>query len=523
MFYTDLTRKSRQRNRPVIVIRGWRLKAFNPKGNVIMKSRYLLVVPCLVLAAGLLAFSMQSPQGSGAPVVKPELPAPAPAAFDPSRKQEGGPGLRRAWEEMRLVDPATGRIPADILRREQEFARQLPSRGQSALLEALERDPEAKTDKINGWQFRGPWNVGGRTRALAIDVSGLPPHNLLAGGVSGGMWRSTDDGGSWTLTTGSSQLHSVTTIAQDTRAGHQNVWYYGTGEVRGNSAGLGGAPFQGDGLFKSIDGGQSWTLLPTTSGNPPGSFTSPWQYVWRVAVDASNTAEAEVYAANYGEINRSVDGGATFTSVLGNPSDTSRYTDVVVSSTGVVYASLSSDGGTSGIFRSLDGILWTDITPPGLTSHGRIVMGLAPSNENIMYCEVADMHGTGADGFYKYTYVSGDGSGAGGVSGRTVRPRCRVCPGPAAATWRCRPTAATARSSRCTRRTRTWSSSAESTSIAAPTGLRPTRTDAWIGGWLYSNHHADQHGCSSGPGSPRHRLHRQRRRRAQDPRRQRRP
>ena len=464
-----------------------------------MKTRYLLVMPGLALAVGLLAFSLQSPQGPGAPVAQPELSAPVPDDFNPSRKQDGGPDQRRAWEELRLVDPATGRIPADIHHREQEFARQLPSRSQSALLEALGRDPEAKGDKINGWQFRGPWNVGGRTRALALDVSGTPPHNLLAGGVSGGMWRSVNDGNSWTLTTGSSQLHSVTTIAQDTRAGHQNVWYYGTGEVRGNSAGLGGAPFQGDGLFKSIDGGQSWSLLPATSGNPPGSFTSPWQYVWRVAVDASNTAEAEVYAANYGEINRSVDGGITFTSVLGDPSNTSRYTDLIVSSTGVVYASLSSDGGNSGIFRSTDGILWADITPPGLTTHGRIVMGLAPSNENIMYCEVADIHGTSEEGFYKYTYVSGDGSGAGGVwQDRSAQMASLPGPGGSVAL-------------------QTYNSYCMAVTVhptnpdivflggihiyRSTDGFATNANDAWIGGWQYSDHHADQHELLFQPGS----------------------
>jgi hypothetical protein len=466
-----------------------------------MKMRHFLVIPSLALTLGLLAFSLQKVSGPKAPPTRPDISPPAPAAFDPSRKQEGGPLLRRAWEEMRLVDPATGRIPADIHRREQVFARSLPQHRNSALLEAADLDGLAKSDKINGWQYRGPWNIGGRTRALALDVSGFPPYNLLAGGVSGGMWRSTDDGASWTLTTGSSQLHSVTTIAQDTRAGHQNVWYYGTGEVRGNSAGLGGAPFQGDGLFKSTDGGQSWTPLPATSGNPPESFVSPWQYVWRVAVDASNLAEPEVYAANYGEINRSVDGGASFTSVLGDPSNSSRYTDVIVSSTGVVYASLSSDGGVSGIFRSTDGISWTDITPPGLTNHNRIVMGLAPSNENIMYCEVADINGTAADGFFKYTYLFGDGSGPGGFWEDRSAQMANL-PGPGGGSVSLQ----------------TYSSYCMSVTVH-PTdpdivylgGIHIYRsTDGfatggnidWVGGWQYTNHHADQHEFLFQPGSP---------------------
>jgi hypothetical protein len=469
----------------------------------VMKLRFFLVLPALAVAAGLVAFSLQlgevSPRGVGALLVKPDVPAPEPADFDPSRKQEGGPDQRRAWEEMRLADPVTGRIPADIHRREQEFARDLPSRSRSALLEAAALDPSAKTDKINGWGFRGPWNIGGRTRALALDVSDPVYRTLLAGGVSGGMWRTTNNGSSWTLTTGSSQLHSVTTIAQDTRTGHENVWYYGTGEVRGNSAGLGGGPFQGDGLFKSTNGGQTWNLLPATSGNPPSSFTSPWQYVWRVVIDPSNAAQDEVYAANYGEINRSTDGGASWTSVLGNPSNVSRYTDVIVSSAGVVYASLSIDGGTSGIFRSTDGISWTNITPPGLTDHGRIVMGLAPSNENIMYCEVANINGTPDDGFYKYTYLMGDGSGAGGFW-QNRSAQMAALPGPSG-----------------NAPLETYSSYCMAVTVhptnpeivylggvhlyRSTDGFATNNHDTWIGGWQYTNHHADQHAMLFRPGS----------------------
>ncbi len=451
-----------------------------------MKTRNFLILPGLAIAAGLLIFSLQPADQ----FVNPDIPelAPAPEDFDPSRKQEGGPDQRHAWQEMRLVDPATGRIPADIHRREQEFAGKLPSRRGSALLETPYAE---KSDKINGWGYRGPWNIGGRTRALAIDVSDPNYLTLLAGGISGGMWRTVNDGSTWTLTTGSSQLHSVTTIAQDTRAGHQDVWYYGTGEVRGNSAGSGGAPYQGDGLFKSTNGGQTWALLPAASGAPASSFNSLWQYVWRVAVDQSNPAQDEVYAANYGQINRSIDGGASFTAVLGDANNLSRYTDVIVSSTGVVYASFSSDGGTSGIFRSPDGVNWTDITPAGLTSHGRIVMALAPSDERIMYCEVADLNGTSKEGFYKYYYFSGDGSGSGGFW-QNRSAQMAALPGPDG-----------------NAPIETYSSYCMAVTVhpanpdivylggmhlyRSTDGFATNSYDSWIGGWQYDNHHADQH------------------------------
>ncbi len=468
-----------------------------------MKTRDFLILPGLVVAVGLLAFSLipgsGEQQGSANQPMKPNISAPAPEDFDPSRVQEGGPDQRRAWNEMRLADPATGLIPADIHRREREFARNLPSRNRSALMEAANPDQAAGSDKIIGWGYRGPWNIGGRTRALAIDVSDLTYRTLLAGGVSGGMWRTTNEGGAWTLATGSSQLHSVTTIAQDTRAGHQDVWYYGTGELRGNSAAGGGAPFRGDGIFKSTDGGQTWALLPATSGTPASSFTNLWQYVSRVAVDPSNLAQDEVYAAIYGLIMRSVDGGTTFTRVLGDPNNLSRYTEVIVSSTGVVYASLSSDGATQGIFRSPDGITWTDITPAGLTAHGRIVMALAPSNEGIMYCEVADLNGTSAEGFYKYLYLSGNGGGAGGFW-QDRSAQMAAVPGPGGnepmQTY----------GSYCMVVT-VHPSNPEIVYVGgihlvrSTDGFATNANDTWVGGWQYTNHHADQHYMVFRPGS----------------------
>jgi len=468
-----------------------------------MKSRNFLILSGLAIAVGLLAFSLypgaEAPQGSTDLLVKPDFPAPEPAGFDPSRKQEGGPDQRRAWEEIRLADPATGRIPVDIHRREQEFARNLPSRGGSALLEAADPDQVSRADKINGWGYRGPWNIGGRTRALAIDISNPTYRTLLAGGVSGGMWRTINDGGSWTLATGSSQLHSVTTIAQDTRSGYQNVWYYGTGELRGNSAGLGGGAFRGDGLFKSTNGGQTWALLPATSGASPSSFSDLWQYVWRVAVDPTNAAQDEVYAAIYGQIMRSTDGGASFSSVLGHLGTLSRFTDVIVSSTGVVYASLSSDGGTSGVFRSLDGVNWTNITPAGLTTHERIVMALAPSNENIMYCQVAGIPRTPDEGFYKYTYLSGNGSGAGGFW-QDRSAQMAALPGPGGdgplETYNSYCLAVTVHPSNPDIVYLGGVHLYRSTD-----GFATNANDAWIGGWQYSNHHADQHGMLFQPGS----------------------
>lgn len=364
-----------------------------------------------ILTAGA---SWQAMHPSSPRRVGPHLEAATPKGTPPTGSLSEGPTERQAWEISRLADPKTGQIPPDIHRREQAFAATLPRWEGGSI--AYEENQFGRAKKLEGWQYRGPWNIGGRTRALAIDVSSdLLNPTLLAGGVSGGLWRSDDDGVSWSLTTGSSQLHSVTSVVQDTRAGHENTWYYGTGEIRGNSASGGGAAsFRGDGVFRSSDGGYNWSLLLATSGTSPSSFSNDWQYVYRLVVDTGEDFDDEIYAAIFGSIQRSTDGGASWTSVLGDANSKSRYTDVVITSEGVLYASLSSDGGTSGIFRSPDGLIWTDITPASLSSHNRIVLAIAPTEETKVYALVADRNGTTSEGFYRYNYFSGDGSGPDG-------------------------------------------------------------------------------------------------------------
>jgi photosystem II stability/assembly factor-like uncharacterized protein len=332
----------------------------------------------------------------------------------PATKEESDddPIARNKYEWMRLHDPVSGVIPSGIRRRELAYASQLRT---------IESQRAAKLGKTGStttstWNQRGPYNVGGRTRALAYDVTSST--TILAGGVSGGMWRSTDGGSSWTKTSGSSDLLSVTCLAQDTRSGHQNTWYFGTGESSGNSASGGSASYRGDGVFKSTDDGTSWFQLSSTVSGTPQVFDSPFDYVHNMVVDPS---DGEVYAAASNVIMKSTDGGTSWSTVRGLFANNSK-TDVAVTTTGVVYAVLNSSVTNSGIWRSPDGTTWTNITPAGFPSvYGRIVIGIAPSNENVVYFLVQGTNGTnGSDQvnshqFWKYFYLGGDGSGTNGT------------------------------------------------------------------------------------------------------------
>jgi len=243
------------------------------------------------------------------------------------------------YEWQQLHDPATGKIPERIRMRELAYAATLPGAG-------LASSGLYKTTAAT-WQSRGPWNVGGRTRAFGVDVSN--ENNLVAGTTSGVMWRSTDGGATWKATTPINEYQGSTCLAQDTRSGKTNVWYFGTGEIYGASASAVGAAYSGNGIYKSTDGGASWTALPSTT-SPTHSFTVWSDYIWNIVTDPSNTTDDVVYAAAYGGIYKTTDGGTNWTLVKGSfGSSSATFTDVAITSTGVVYATFSSLSSEKGI------------------------------------------------------------------------------------------------------------------------------------------------------------------------------
>src|SRR5690606_24770594 len=115
-----------------------------------------------------------------------------------------------------------------------------------------------------------PHNIGGRTRAFGVDINNEDV--LIAGGISGGIWRSANGGQSWVKVTKPEQHNAVSCLVQDTRPGKTNIWYTGSGEAVGNSASATfSAYYLGNGMLKSIDGGLTWDTLSSTVSNSPQS------------------------------------------------------------------------------------------------------------------------------------------------------------------------------------------------------------------------------------------------------------
>lgn len=314
-----------------------------------------------------------------------------------------------AYYRKILADPATGKIPYNIRIQELAFAESLPVNN------------DIKRDDI--WKARGPNNLGGRTRAIGVNVDN--PSEVIAGSATGGIFKSKDGGNSWYKT--DCPVRAITCLIQDKRAGKTNNWYAGTGELSGSSGSAGGAYFYGEGIMKSTDGGESWTQIASTVGTSQTSFDSDFDGVWNIALDYSNTSEDELYAAVYSGLYKSTDGGKTWKKKRSGAIGTySYYSDVAITSDGTVYATLSNESTHRGLWRSPDGESWTSITPAGFPgTYGRIAIGIAPSDEKQVYfiASVTTNSGFVSTNFlgvkewnslWKYDYISGTGNGSGG-------------------------------------------------------------------------------------------------------------
>ena len=287
------------------------------------------------------------------------------------------PSARNRWQWLMTRNPATQQIPARMHEKELAYSHR--------------KFKNLNGRQANSWESAGPNNVGGRTRALAVDFNN---ENIwLAGGVSGGVWRSTNAGQSWVKTTAPQQLQSVTCIWQDITDASGNTWYYGTGELTGNSARGGNAPYRGDGMFKSTDNGLSWQPLASTQTNTPQNFDSHFNYIYTIT---QSSATGYLYIATIGGVFVSTDSGNSFQAVLNPPRDSENnqylaaYSTVHCAANGVLYAALSpvftaEQNFDSRFYTSQNGTNWTSITPSALGTFGRVVIDSPESNPNSAY------------------------------------------------------------------------------------------------------------------------------------------
>ncbi len=245
------------------------------------------------------------------------------------------------------------------------------------------------------WRMIGPFR-GGRTVAGA----GIPsqPCVFFIGVNNGGVWKTTDCGNTWQpIFEGQTQSIGALAVAPS----NPDVVYVGSGEgLRRPDLSI------GDGVYKSTDGGNSWTHLGLRDGQQIGS----------IIVDPKNPDRVFVAVLGhpYGPnaergIFRSLNGGQTFAKVLFKNDDVGGI-DLAFDprDSNKIYASMwasrrppwtvgsNYEGPGSGLYKSDDGgNTWRELTKGFPEKHGRISIAIAPSDPDRMYStvDVADEGG----------------------------------------------------------------------------------------------------------------------------------
>jgi photosystem II stability/assembly factor-like uncharacterized protein len=269
-----------------------------------------------------------------------------------------------------------------------------------ALREAVEANKRrnstsarANSDNILGFKERGPGNVPGRTRAV-FNVPGDPLNKTwLAGSATGGIWRTTDGGATWSERSSNFPALPISSFSSD-RTG--SVIYAGTGEsVSSFYSAI------GNGIFKSTDKGVTWTQLPSTNNHPDFSI------VTRVISDPDNpntilasTVPHNLTTDNTSAIMRSTDGGLNWTKVKEVEGIFEQVT-FTPSNFKIQYA---CENGV-GVWKSTDAGLTWNLSNKGMSPDGRIEICVSPSNSNFIFASAeGTLSGTGSD-----LYHSSDG------------------------------------------------------------------------------------------------------------------
>lgn len=353
------------------------------------KAFYRSLVGVLLVLAATLATTASTP------LVETDLSIGEPHhGEDAEHEHEGTHEEEEGEEEEGVLGPA-GSDQWFAAQRTYPYGRlDLGKLNQSARAQANALRTKSSSLAANAWTSLGPTNIGGRVTDLAVD----PTHanTVYAGVATGGVWKSTDAGATFSPAWNPANPAAIGALAM-TASG---VLYAGTGEA---NPGGGSITFPGNGVYRSADGGVTWTQSGLAGSDRIG----------RIAADPSNSSR--LFAAATGNLfvaggtrglYRTTDGGTTWQLVLAGANSTTGAADVAIdpANPNRVYAAMWDQirrpggrvyGGTgSGIYRSTDGgTTWTRLAgglPAANTNLGR--MAVAAGNGRL-YASAVDTSG----------------------------------------------------------------------------------------------------------------------------------
>jgi len=262
-------------------------------------------------------------------------------------------------------------------------------------IEKSRKSNVARQDELNiqSVDSHGPGNIGGRTRAILIDPNDNTNQTWFAAAASGGIWKTTDRGTTWQNLT--PDLPNLSTNSLAMSVANTDVIYAGTGEVfAGNFSFV-----RGDGIFKSTDKGITWQQLQSTINN--NNFNS----VNRIVVNPADE-DVVVIATNTG-VFKSIDGGVSWSIQLDSPGEVQ---DLVVNPNdfNVIFAGVKNNG----IFKSVDaGETWLN-SSDGISAGERFEIAISPTNTQKVYTSTYRIEADNSETTLIYKSINGGDSWA---------------------------------------------------------------------------------------------------------------
>jgi len=287
---------------------------------------------------------------------------------DEENEKYDGPAERMRQEFEATKDPRLGRVPRE--RYMTALQKTVDSRlsgvmAVSAYGSWTERGPNSDVvGPSNGNTRPNSGITSGRMRSILVDANDATGNTVFVGGVDGGIWKTTDITASpatWTLVNDFFANMAVTSICQNPST--TNTMYFSTGEWCFNADAV-----AGDGIFKSTDGGATWSQLGSTTG-------TNFENCSKIICDNSGN----VYVTTRTGVYRSTNGGTSWTTITPSGLSTSRFSDIEISTTGRLHVS-AGQFSTCGyrytdIPATVTSATWTSPTSGYPSSSVRIELG----------------------------------------------------------------------------------------------------------------------------------------------------